>query len=112
MLPCLILAVALGNRGDVQPVERIEINHVYNQDGELKFTQAIVWEWQHDYRRFAVRGWRMVHQADIMRAGRQTIMRFGDKRISSRFTSETHTLHDPEYDDRRLTPMQNRNLIR
>jgi hypothetical protein len=108
----ILLCLILGNRGDVRPVERIEINHVYEQDGRVRFVQAIVWEWQHDYRRFAVRNWRMIDDGEVMRTGKLWVMRWGDQRISSQFTSVTHTYEDREFEDRRLTPMQDRNLIK
>lgn len=41
-------------------VDRIEVNHVYNQDGGLSFDQWIGWDWNIRKSRWDVVAWRMM----------------------------------------------------
>jgi len=85
-------------------VDLIEVNHKLGEDGREQFTQVIIWDWSHDYRRYDVVAWWLVSGNDELpcrttcRTVRQGwLIRAGDAR-------ETWTTNDPERDNRLLLP--------
>jgi len=98
---------------EVKRCDVVEINHFYNDKGELVFTQLICWWWNGE--RYEVASWRMLKDdTDLPRRmgkrwrtvydvleGRMVIVESDDCR-------ETWTQYDPELLDRELTPQHKR----
>lgn len=56
----LLLALNPPSQPTVDVVDRVEINHFYNDDGNLVFHQLILWNWSHHDDRFEVVDWRIL----------------------------------------------------
>lgn len=106
-------------QGGVTEVPLIEINSVYSQDdGRHRLTQLIVWDQQHGSHSYHVRVWCMKHE-------KIKIMESQDKNfpylvfwpidgseyyriIKAKRYKSTHTLVDPEEEDRKVFPIEAR----
>ena len=110
VLLALLLLVA-----DVRPikptieVDLIELNHVHDtQSGRFKFTQIILWEWSHDYRRYHVVMWwipdRITNDINGTTATNNGVM------YQAFFVRETWTLGDPEVENRKVFDCKFRRL--
>lgn len=60
MLYVVLLLVALPDRYLVDTCDRIEVNHVYDGDGNLVFDQVIFWDWNQVECRWDVVDWRLL----------------------------------------------------
>jgi hypothetical protein len=112
------LAVSLPPQDDLvrDRVGLIEINHFYNDHGELVFDQIIFWDWCPMEGRFQVRAWRMVKspwqvpQRDWQRSGWWVLWLDGDRLrlVHADAFRETWTQYDPEVVERGYLPPERR----
>lgn len=104
----LILVALHGGRVSVNEthVDLIELNHFYSDDGELKYTQIIAYEWSPDYRRHHVQSWyladKMCHTPHV-RGGM-----WHAPGMRSEAFRETWTFYDPERKNKELFDERNR----
>ena|SRR3990167_2149182 len=88
--------------------DEVEVNHVYSEDGEHRFSQLIWWDWNTDVNRFDIVDWRFVKDADMpRRVGRSYTVEWTDKRhchrrVVSKAYRTTYTIDDPELQAREL----------
>ena len=110
-------AIAIGNPLRHKPpevvnvVDIIELNHKYDDNGKLTFSQLIFWRWDVVDRMFHVASWRMVDEHHYVR--RQG-MGFEDREVRDLLHGvvitrahsyrETWTHYDPELEDKKLFP--------
>ncbi len=117
---CCIASVAAG--ADARPVlvedecDVLELNHLRefdNPDREIVF-QAIFYDWNPGLSRYVVRFWRLIKspgQLPILdHRGWLVVWHDGDtlRRVRARIVRETWTGHDPEIDNRRHLPKEQR----
>ena len=125
MLPLLLAFLSLPEAPYKQSTAAVtELNHVYNEDGELRFDQLIFWEWRYCYDREAgesswshhVMCWRIVKQGDYQlrkEKGGWVILLWekdGEYRILRRITTpifrETSSNYDREVEERKKLPQE------
>jgi hypothetical protein len=100
-------------------VDRMELNHFYNEEGWYMWTQLIFWDWDKDLARHSVTTYRMVRvpsmrpTRDHKRGGWVSI--WDDEGVirvvRSKDFAETWSQHDPEVDDREVLPQQFRRQL-
>ena len=99
----------------------IEVNHYYDNQGDLVFTQLIFWRFDESESEYRVIAWRMLKSKqqnplrDVTRGCVTTI--FDDegvlRRVRAESVRETRTQYDPELLDRQhVSPEQRRGLSR
>jgi hypothetical protein len=106
-------------------VDRLEVNHFYNDQAEHVFTQIIFWEFNYEKARWQVRAWRMAKgiaqpsampypQRDWQRGGYVLLWRDGEivRSVHADSLIETWTQYDPEQYDRQWTPVDERRDLR
>lgn len=90
--------------------DRIDVNHVYREDGELCFTQLIFWRWCREDRRFYSFGYKMLRdgQKHPRFNGRHWTVQVKrgnvDWRVTADCVIEWHSSYDPEVLDRQRWP--------
>ena len=98
-------------------VDRVEVNHVYNGDGEKILTQAIFWEFRNGV--WIVRDWKMLtsdrqHPRRDVRKGVFRMM-WDDggtmRDVRAKIRIETHTQYDPELKQRAIHPVEFRRRL-
>lgn len=85
-------------------VDLIEVNHCYDENGQLVFDQLLFYDWSPHKARYDVRDWRLIKSAvQIPRRNHETggyvvLWRDGTtmRRIRAETVRETWTQHDPE----------------
>jgi len=102
-----------------QTVDRIELNHYYDENGKVVFNQLIFYEWNHD--RFDVLEYRIL-KFDDLSAGIKNfkllpngIIFFDGGTMKCIKTSnfiETHTQYDVEQEERLKLPKEQRKGLR
>ena len=120
----LILSAIVGLAFDTQvaadTADVIELNHYYDEQGNLVFDQLIFWEWWGEESAYHVFAWRFVKspsqipRRDWHRGGYVIIWHDSGqlRRVRSPARRETWTQYDPEVYDRRFVPQdQRRGLI-
>lgn len=122
LLPLPLLSLEFAPREDVarERVDLIELNHFYNEHGQLVFDQIICYDWCPATRRFQVRAWRMVKsrsqlpQRDWQRGGWSALWQDGDQTrlIYASAFRETWTQYDPELVERQYLPKECRKELR
>jgi hypothetical protein len=101
----------------------IEINHFFDEQGRLVFSQIIFYEWCGADGRFQVRDWRLLkEQAQIpLRDWRNNrfVAEWRDakekdvlRRTTASALRETWTQYDPELKEREILPQEQRNRLR
>lgn len=99
----LLLLLMLGsNHGKqpAQPVDTIERNTIYDDNGKACFTQIILWRWNEEYMRNDVGSWVMEDSVIWTRGG---FVWKGQRFTSSHIIhSHTHTSADPERANKKL----------
>jgi len=118
----VVVAVATHPVDDVlrDRVDVIELNHYYNDRGQLIFDQIIFWDWCPTAGRLKVRAWRLVKSAwhlperDWQRGGWSALWLDGDRlrAVYAGAFRETWTQYDPEIEDRRLYDVTQRRKLR
>jgi hypothetical protein len=117
MFPAVLLVVTLAGpipTADDQ-CERIEINHVYNLQGEHVLDQVIYWQYYGDS--LHVKDWRWLKDKNQFprKTGQYWQSLFLDqntlRRIRAPTFLESYSLYDPELADRALLPCENRTLL-
>lgn len=103
----LIVAVLPYGRADDR-CDMVEVNHVCDAAGCMKFTQVIAWEWLPDYCVHRAQDWRIITWWSV--DGNNLMYRDNDKlrTVRSRIIRETWTHHDPEIADRNMFPVSKR----
>jgi hypothetical protein len=100
-------------------VDLVELNHFYNEHGQLVFDQIIFYDWCPVAGRFQVRAWRMVKspwqipQRDWQRGGWSAMWQDGNqiRIIYASAFRETWTQYDPELVERGyLSPERRKGL--
>jgi hypothetical protein len=97
-------------------VSLVELNHFYNDNGELVFDQLVFYDWCPVSERFQVRAWRMVKspwqvpQRDWQRRGWLVLWLDGDRLrlVHADAFRETWTQYDPEVVERDYLPPERR----
>ncbi len=87
-----------------EKVDLIEINHCYDENGQLVFDQLLFYDWSPAKARYDVRDWRLIKSpVQVPHRNRETggfvvIWRDGTtmRRIHAESIRETWTQHDPE----------------
>lgn len=87
--------------------DSIELNHFYNNEGKLNFSQVIFWEWSEDDQETHVRHW------VLLKGNRRPVIDHARRCVSFTWEEDSHyktvranafheswTLWDPELDDR------------
>ena len=85
-------------------VDLIEINHCYDENGQLVFDQILFYDWSPQKARYDVRDWRLLKSpVQVPRRNRENggyvvLWRDGTvlRRVHSETVRETWTQHDPE----------------
>lgn len=102
-------------------VDVIELNHVYDTDGQLILRQFIFWDWHDGDAQFRVVAWRLWSEGqprplrDLRRGGYVLLWHDGQvlRWIEADMFHETWTQHDREIEDRRrLSQDRRRGLTR
>ncbi len=101
-----LIAVSILTRDQAKRVALVEINHVYNSDGEKRFTQLIVWDRQRGSKAYHVRAWMMKDRLvsltkrsnkwEVVYAGKDGVL----VTVLANSHRISHTEHDPEELDR------------
>ena len=113
---CICLAFAIGTKSrDTIECDLIELNHVYDLEGNHQFSQVIAWDWCDNCATFHAAGWQMLENG---RTGPKRIFHKNKWRFAGRNGSaieangfrRTWTQFDPEMIDRQTFPEQLRRL--
>ena len=104
----------------VDQVDLIELNHFFDDRGQLVFDQVIFYDWCSSEGRFQVRDWRLIKSpAQIPRRNWRrgdflTIWHDGDllREVRSKGIHETWTQYDPELVERQNLPKEKRQRLR
>ena len=112
MIWLLLLASILPRGPEPTDVDLIELNHVHDDEGRERFTQAIFWDWDDYESRFVVVDWRMVKQSVMWPRRDGMEFRQAGVAVRARHWRETWTQHDPEVEDRARWPVTARRRIR
>jgi hypothetical protein len=116
----LVLLAAAGLSPDTplasDRVDLIEINHCYNEDGQLVFRQLLFWEWNELDSDYHVAAFRVLRaQTSAVRIDRQRneyVASWCDsgvlRQVRAPHSRETWTQYDPELEDRRIFPQEYR----
>jgi hypothetical protein len=97
--------------GKIARCDLVEINH-YCPDGSEQFVQAIAWDWSPQYRRYDVQQWVLVSNWRTVPGGIVIIAANGDAiHIRSSCLRETWTEKDPERENLKLFPMDQRRKV-
>jgi len=106
----LIAALTAPSPVESAHFDRLDINHVYCEDGSVRFTQLVFWRWSRIDRRFYSFGFKIVkdekpmvrktahgYVAEWSKNGRRV-------RVTADSFIEWHSSYDPEMLDRRCFP--------
>lgn len=110
----LLVALLCADVGTMQPspvvtyVDKIELNHFYDQQGKHGFDQLIFWDWYPPDDDFRVRAWRLVKNTNMIpRYNYRTkivYVRWHDgeyfREIRTTVLAQSWTQYDPEMMDR------------
>ena len=112
MAGCLLtLVLTFAGSGQGTPrCDLVEINHYMPECGN-GFVQLIAWDWSPDYCRWHAQQWLIVR--DWQRVG-VVVIGEGDGtsvRVSARLFRETWTQHDPERENQKLFPINERRVV-
>lgn len=116
---CLVLLLlGIVPREDtlVEQADVTELNHFYDEGGQLVFRQLIFWDWDCCDDRHHVRAWRMQKEGrpvpwwDWRLGCYRTTWLDGEvmRDVRTRTYEETWTQYDPELIDREWVPRENR----
>jgi hypothetical protein len=118
-----LLTLLVVPRDDVarESVDLVELNHFYDENGNLVFDQVIFWDWSERSARYQVRDWRLVrHEVQLPRpdcCGRKfwTVL-WNDCGVNRAITAhayrETWTQYDVELYEREILPKERRRKLR
>lgn len=110
----ILLLLLMGVGQEHTPTEYadvIEVNNYYDENHSLRFRQIIYWRWQKD--QLHVAHWRLYNNAPSVYRYRNTWVdtySFEGKLVQVKAKSfrETHTDYDPEREDQKTFPPENR----
>ena len=115
-----ILLLLLGSLHPAYPyahtVDKMELNHYYDDDGQLVFSQMIYYDWSRQDNRFHVIAWRLCKSREMIplriqgTTNYRAIWRDGDiiRHTHTTLYVETWTQHDPEIKERTVLPKEYR----
>jgi hypothetical protein len=97
----MLCGVSIGLR--TEAVNVIELNH-FQPEGQHRFTQVILWEWDGQRKRYTCCGWWIVKKTEDYptRIGERWYVTHKGVRFSSAILRETTTDYDPEARDRQV----------
>ncbi len=105
----------------VNQVDLIEINHCYDENGQLVFDQLLFYDWSPEKGHYDVRDWRLlkssvqVPRRNQETGGYVTVWRDGNamRKVHSKTIRETWTQYDPEIVEQEFLPKdQRRSLLK
>lgn len=103
-----LMLVILGSGPKVDRRDMVEVNHVCDCDGHIKFTQIIAWEWLPDYAVYRAQDWRIIDgwhdTSGVISAWKDGTL----WRVRAKLFRETWTDIDVEMQDRKFFPEQKR----
>jgi hypothetical protein len=99
-----------------QQVDLIELNHFIDQDGREVFRQVLFYDWSDRHRRYIVRAWRLVKSESQLPRRRWAPACYQCtwhdegllREISAPAFRETWTQQDPERQNRKIVPEEER----
>lgn len=99
-----------------EPVDLIEVNHFYDEQGRLVFDQIIFYDWSPRASHYMVRAWRLVKspaqlpQQDFRAGGYTAVWHDGEvlRHVRAESKRETWTQYDPELVEREFLPKERR----
>lgn len=103
-----------------ESVDLVELNHFFDERGELVFDQVIFYDWSATDARYNVRAWRQVKvpeqlpERDWAAGGYRVLWQDGEqlRLVVSRSIRETWTQYDPELVEREYLPRERRKDLR
>jgi hypothetical protein len=101
-----------------QTVDIIEKNHIYSDYGDLRFVQVIFWQWDDEKNRFQVVDWKQFKSEMKIEyyVNGKVSMTFSEdgsfRKIYARTYYETHYQWDPEMEERKILPLENRKRLK
>jgi hypothetical protein len=117
MITLLLLCVVPYEPSNVKArtVDRVEFNHLYNENADLIFDQVIFYDWVEADERFQVRAWRLVKQAGhapVRLPEGGFLSHFEENgafyRVYAKARDESWTQYDPEVVEREYLPKEKR----
>lgn len=96
----------------VEHVDRIEINRVYNDEGDLWLSQVIFWRWEPVIADWACEGWRRTDQGNLRKVPGGWRWEQGSLLVEAPEACHTHTQYDREAANRDYWPLERRRLVR
>ena len=122
LITILMASGWLNQNNDVasERVDLIEVNHFYDEQGDLVFDQIIFYDWSHPEGRYHVRAWRLLKTpAQLPRKSWQdrsyvAIWHDGEvlRRVQASSVRESWTQFDPELVEREYLPKEHRTELR
>lgn len=119
---CLLTVMSLSPDTPVsaETADLIELNHCYNEDGQLVFDQLIFWEWNEDESCYNVAAYRVLRaETNALRFDwnqKEYVASWCDhgllREIRAPHYRQTWTQYDPELEDRRRFPQEARKGLR
>ncbi len=103
----------------VDEVDLIEINHCYDENGQLVFDQLLFYDWSADKGHYDVRDWRLLKSPiQVPRRSHETggyvaLWRDGNtmRRVHAKTVRETWTQYDPEIIEQEYLPKDKRRSL-
>lgn len=100
----------------IDVVDKVEVNHFYNEEGQLVFDQLIWYDWSPKDHRDQVRAWRLVKTPETLPVriqGTDTYLSWWadkdiERKVYARSRTETWTQYDPELAEREYLPKEER----
>lgn len=99
-----------------QRVDLIELNHFIDQDGREVFRQVLFYDWSETHRKYIIRAWRLVKSESQLPRRRWSPPSYQCswhdegllREISASTFRETWTQQDPERQNRKIVPEDER----
>jgi len=104
----LLFASAIVSGRVSEHVDMIELNHYYDAYGKLVYDQVIAWEQSRETGKLNVRSWRMAENDYPIKINGLYRFKKGDVLIHSRIFRESWTKSDPERENGKRFPNENR----
>jgi hypothetical protein len=114
----IVVACGIAPVDDVpyEPVDLIEVNHLYDEQGRLVFDQIIFYDWSPRDSHYMVRAWRLVKspaqlpKQDFRTGGYTAVWHDGEvlRHVWAQSKRETWTQYDPDLIEREFLPKERR----
>ena len=116
MIPIIMALILAANpHQSYEVVHAVEVNHFHDEAGKPVYTQVIFYEDFHG--KWLVRHWMLLSPKDPITkhpSGERNSVRWFDadkhvfRRIDAKIYAETYTHHDPERDNQKILPIDQR----